>query len=462
MNTVDTDFGVTAQLASIPILVFGAIMILSKDLVGVSRVVSALLVGGLIFIIFRSPDYGLVLLPMTTLLLPQIAIGTGLDLGINLVVIPLLTIAAVHRKPQITLPRGYTLVFLGLLCIGLIAGFGQLARGSVTEAIQGFAYLGQWLLYLGLPLVVSLVLQGTPPEQRQQVRRATIGSLFIASLLIFVHLIGVELGFLPAIAGGEVVEEYAGRDRLRTFWGQGPNVVGLFLVVITLVSISFAHAIHSTKHRVVFGSVALVSLSLVPFTFSRSALVGLLVGGGLLFLLSLKRYLLPTIAAGSLLTALLPEHMRNRFFTALLEPKYITPLDTTLPVGPLGKRINLWVGTLQTYTGRPLVGWGFFITAVDNTYVNLVIGLGISGLILTLVLFLLLFRTCLSCVYPAKKQGNGFETGIAMGTGAALLALYSWAFFSEMFARWRVIGVVFILAGLAASKTWSPEAHSTR
>jgi multidrug transporter EmrE-like cation transporter len=460
VNIVDTDFAVTAQLAVIPILAFGAIIILSKDLVGVSRVVTALLVGGLIFIIFRYPDHGLVLLPMTTLLLPQFAIGTGLDLGINLVVIPALTIAAVRRNPQITLPRGYTLVFVGIFCIGLLAGFRQLARGSVTEAIQGIAYLGQWLLYLGLPLVVSIVLQGTHPEQRQQVRQATIGSLFIASVLIFMHLIGVELGFLPAVAGGEVVEGYAGRDRLRTFWGQGPNVVGLFLVSLILVSTSFAHAIPSKKHRVIFSSVALVSVSLFPFTFSRSALVGFLVGGGFLLLFTVKRYLLPTVAAGSLLIAVLPDYIRRRFFSALLEPKYITSLDMTLPVGPLDKRLNLWVGALQTYTGRPLGGWGFFVTAVDNTYLNLFIGLGISGLILTLVLFLLLFRACLSAVYPAKQQGDGFETGIAMGAGAALLSLYSWAFFSEMFARWRILGVVFILAGLAASKAWSPETHS--
>jgi hypothetical protein len=306
-----------------------------------------------------------------------------------------------------------------------------------------------------LPIITVVHLNSLSSDQRRVVKQTVLAVIFGASGIIVIHLLSVQLDLFPAIAGGETVT--LGGRRLRTFWAQGPNVVGFFLVIQIFLTSAFTLSLSLKKrHYIVCGSYILLCGVLLPYTYSRSALVAL-VTGGLVFAIAWSRVVIPPVVLTfASAIVVLPANLRDRFFTDLFRSHYIAPLNQSLPVGPLHGRLTLWITQLQRFNQQLIFGNGFFVTHMDNTYLTLLVGSGLVGLLLTLYLFSQFISDCIGTFLCCKKGGDNFNYGLGLGATAVFVGFLSWGLFSEVFARWRILGIVFLLIGLTLEQGWRP------
>jgi len=422
-------------------------------------------VGGTAFLLttgmllIRKPYRGVVLLPVITLLFPHFGDNLTVSLNANLVLLILITIA-LFWNDRVYIPRRYLATLTVLIAAGLFAGMRMIFEYSFSKTVLSFGYFFQWLLYITLPIIIVSHLTSLSPERRQAVKQTVVIAIFAASGVIVIHLLTVQLDLLPAIAGGEKVT--LGGRRLRTFWAQGPNVVGFFLVIQILLTGAFALSLTLRKrYYIACGGYILLCGSLLPFTYSRSALVAL-VTGGLVFTLVRPRVIIPPVVF-TCITAImmLPANIQDRYLVNLFKYHYIQPLGQSLPVGPLHKRIALWISHLQRFNEQLILGNGFFVTHMDNTYLTLLVGSGVVGLMLTLYLFAQFITDCVGTFLCCRIENNRFNSGLALGTVAIFVGFLSWGLFSEVFARWRILGIIFLLIGLTLEQGWRPLGTDT-
>lgn len=412
-------------------------------------------------LVIDNPVRGILLLPYTTLLVPVFVSDLSVQLNLNLCLLVLLVVT-VFQDRRVVLPRRYTELLLAISAVSAFATAQMTLEVSVAKGVLRFGYLGQWLLYLALPVVVIAHLDSLERPRRRQVRKITVAAIFTASGVVVAHLVGVYLNLLPPIAGGEKVTIIANSRRLRTFWRQGPNVVGLFLVLQTLLSGAFvASGTFRRRTRVVLGAYGMICLALLPFTYSRSAFVGLVVGCVVLAGAHVRRIIPPVtglLLAGAVAA---PASVRTRFVVRTFDWMYISPLGISLPVGAISKRFNFWLSQISVYDQHRILGSGFFITVTDSTYVNLFVGTGVVGLLLTVLLFVRFGRDCLGAAIRHRNASSSFDEGVSVAALAALVAFLAWSTFSDAFARWRVLGIVFLLVGLALESVWQQDGHGT-
>jgi O-antigen ligase len=228
-------------------------------------------------------------------------------------------------------------------------------------------------------------------------------------------------------------------------------------VIQILLTSAFALSLPLKKrYYIISGSYILLCGALLPFTYSRSALVAL-VAGGLIFSLIRPRVIVPATIL-TFVTAIIsvPANVRDRFMTNIFKYHYIEPLNQSLPVGPLHRRLTLWVSHLQRFNEQLILGNGFFVTHMDNTYLTLLVGSGFIGIMLTLYLFSQFISDCIGTFLCCRVEADNFNSGLALGTAATFIGFLSWGLFSEVFARWRILGIVFLLIGLTLEQAWRP------
>lgn len=402
---------------------------------------ATLAAGLLTILVWRVPTSALVLLPVATLLIPEIPTQNEFQLSVNVALIVVFVSVLLTRYHRFVLPRQYLLALSGAFALSLIATTRSLFVVSGADVSQ-FLFLFQWTGYLALPLFGVILVQQISEETWTRLYRAVLLATGAASAVIVAHLLTVHFGILPAYAGGEEIERAVGQRRLRTIWTQGPNTTGMFLTIQALFGYAFAVSFDRLRVRAAAGGYALLTAVLMFFTFSRSALVALIVGVGVVTAVWKIRYL--TAVGASLLVAipLFPATFRRRFFPSdLFASQYIETLGYSLPVGPLARRLTLWGGFVDEFLTRPLLGSGFFWVAMDNTYVNLVVGTGLLGAGAHLVLFAVLLSLCYRC-HRTFEGTDRLKSAVGLATLASLLAFLAWGVFSEVFARWRVLGLL--------------------
>jgi len=406
-------------------------------------VVAALLVG----LLWRIPAAGLVLFPLSTLLVPELPTPVEFQLSANVGLIAAFVSVVLFKYRRFVLPQRYLLAMTAVFALSLAATVRGLFTAAETRPFQ-FLYLLQWIGYLAFPLSVVVFVQRVSEREWERVYRATLLTATLASAAIVVHLITVYFGVLPAVAGGEEVERAVGRERLRTIWTQGPNTTGMFLTIQALFGYTFLLSFRGRWRRIAAGAYALLTTVLMFYTYSRSALIALLVGVLVITVVWRVHYVV-ALAVGFLVSLpVLPTTIRQRFVPSdPFAPRYIETLGRSLPVGPLAGRVTLWAGYLDDFLQYPLLGKGFFWVALDNTYLNLTVGTGILGLAAYLGLFVVLLRLCYGS-YRSFEGSDRLNATVGLATLGSLAAFFAWGLFSEVFARWRVLGLLSTLLAL--------------
>jgi len=196
-----------------------------------------------------------------------------LDIGLGLIVFLWLMFkfkkSEEIKQKSILVP---ILLFAGSACFSLIINYFSL---SLNQFFASFAYLIRWIIYAGIFFVVI--------DFDSQFKKR------ISSLLIIVGSLVVGLGYVQYFFYPSLKELfYLGWDehmhRMFSVF-LDPNFAGAFFVLFFLFLVN----IFLKKKNTLIGLLLILALGAIFLTFSRSALIMLIVSSGMLFVLLNKK-----------------------------------------------------------------------------------------------------------------------------------------------------------------------------
>jgi len=340
-------------------------------------------------------------------------------------------------------------VALAFAALGAASALTSAARVGLTslETLVSLAYLGRWLAYLAIYLVMVNVVRARDVSPVWHTLESAM--LAIAGFGI------VQAIFLPGFAQLVYAESRSyldwdpqGHRLVSTILD--PNIAGAMLMAILLVElaqISVGVRVPRWKPLVLFAALAL--------TLSRSSAIGLLLGIGVIVAVYgvPKRLLRAAAVAFVVALAALPKLV---VFAAAYNK---LSLDKSAMA-----RLASWGLALRVFLDHPWIGVGFntygFIVereygvprlgvanySADGGLLFAAVMTGAVGLVLLLWMFVLIYRRCAS-VWRARTA-SAEHRGIAIGTVASIVAIGAHSVFVNSLFTTFVMEIMWVLAGL--------------
>lgn len=351
--------------------------------------------------------------------------------------------------------RGRSLKLDGVAVAALLfAGVGALSALLAIPrfGLSGFqflisiAYLVRWLVYFGLYLVVI-----------NFVRRSDVPALwgaFETMVLVFASFGIFQSLFLPGFAqmvypDSELFLDWdpQGHRLVSTFLD--PNFAGALIMLALLVLLSWI-----ALGEEVQGWKVILLLTALAMTVSRSAVIGMMVGGMVILTVrGLSKRLLKG-AAIALLLALPFVPVLVRFAAEYGK----------LSVGPSAiARVIMWARALEIFFDNPLLGVGFntygFVQeaygyaaegrasyTLDGGLLFVAVMTGVVGLTIYLGMIAGVLRRCRAVWRDAARTAH--DRGLALGVAAATLGLIAHSVFLNSLFLPFLIGPLWVLWGL--------------
>ena len=236
-----------------------------------------------------------------------------------------------------------------------------------------------------------------------------------------------------------------------------PSTFSAILMIVGLVTLGRL-LFHKHKEYWVIGSIAVIGLCLM-LTVTRQAWLGFLIGTVFLLFFWNKKYLLliPLLLVGLLLLA--PEGMKDRLHS------YTNLKDNTLQ-----QRISTWKGAWKILKDYPITGCGF--KCVDSIYsqypdpsgkiahyrgmhsnlFQLLVDTGIVGLGTWISIWVAYFIEVFKRWRTLTRENSQDNSGILMGSSAAVLAFLVGGFFETNIYDSEVSMLIYFLMGLSLSQ----------
>lgn len=457
------NFGVYVTAA----LLGGCTATLATHLEWIGALILLISMAGLL-ILFIKPVAGLFFLTFSTissLEVPVTKLGPKLvtlnfDLPIlaTLLVILLFSSIYINNRLALKIKAGsFERLLFWFLIVAFLSLLVSLFYLPVQDVLVGFLYLVQWILYLSIPLLVLNYIGSNPKVLKWLLVILLVSGVVTSSYFGFLYL----SGNVPKLARGNI--GYRGKviPRLKGFWAQGSNVTGMYLALHASIALGLFLTSRSRKARLFLGGFVFLCAVLTLFTYSRSAYLALLFGLGLPLFLRKRKLLYGLLVVTLILSPfILPNTVIHRITQGTFYYREVPALGMKIPFGGAAQRINAWVKLLPLIGKHPFIGSGFNLTAAntsriygegfiaDNTYLSLLVNVGFIGLFL----FLLMAKTVFIRTSQVFKRVNDWVfKGLALGVVGGLSAFLVWAFWSDVYARWRVLSPLFMYIGLVMS-----------
>jgi len=400
---------------------------------------------------FYRPIAFIYLLSATTLFVPELPVAGGISPNVFLIfgfVLAAIGRMAVSENWKLPHSRYASVVFL-LGIIGLLSLLKSFLYFDVSTVAFGGLYLAQWLSYLAMPVLMAFYIQNND----EQITGVLSFTLF-ASAVMSLYLLGL---FVFDIRPLETTIRLAGHRPLVAFWQQGNLAVGMFTALTSLVS--FGLGVKESRMGVSWSLLSLSALCgfLTLATVARSAILGLAIGISVVMLVEYRWKTLLAIAIATPVGLLLaPEWLIIRFTRSTFFWREVPALGIQIPIGTLWKRVNGWVQLGSVFVNNPLFGVGFSLSqermaqllgariSPDNHYVAVLVETGLVGF----AVFWLWVRLVFWRLFEAYRESTPDISGLALGIVGGFVALLVWGFFQGFYARWRVLGPLFIYFGL--------------
>ncbi|MEK7791487.1 MAG: O-antigen ligase family protein [Deltaproteobacteria bacterium] len=272
------------------------------------------------------------------------------------------------------------------------------------------ALFTKYIKYFLLFIAISEFLKKNPPLLKR------IGVVFLVSfaLVMLDSLIQFVTG--TDVAGKKLQIIYIEpKDRMRISASLShPNCFGTYLIgAIPFLFASFVYCFKNKMKSLLCGTLVLLSLIALYFTYSRGAFIALIISVLATLLLWKKKIALIVFAASLIFVFLAPSP-----FTQSLRQSFNFSMNAS---GSIKDRLRLWKSAIDMVQERPLLGWGLntytevnplFVKDFDawyphNCYLQMASEIGLVGLasflILLISFFLSFYRGFLSAKSPFEK-----------------------------------------------------------
>ena len=427
----------------------------------------------------RAVQFAIALTMLTTLvsagsLLDWIGPARKLRWAALLALVAVAVVYALRRRGRPPAPAAYALAAALAVLAGASALWSAAPRLTVGRA-------GAFALVL---LAAAALAYGA--TRREAVEAILQGVLLGAAAIAVAGLLVLAFRYDRAVQAATTVSpaRYQGL-------GGGPNMAPMALAIATPLALHFASAARATVLRVAAAAAGVLLLGSIAFSGSRGALAAAFAGLGVYALVAAngrRRLVLvgvaAALAAGTLAVSQLPSTAATNppeptgqdpnparvtpapgYIDANLQGLRLqddighpgvrgeTPRDERTLIGSSG-RTEAWRGALGLVADRPIAGYGFGTedrTFVDryvffnsnvpeNSYIGILLQLGIVGLVLLVLLVSALLRPAL------RARDEVAAAATAAFAAAAVLGLFQ----SYLYAAGNVATAPAWVAGFAA------------
>ncbi|MCM8819282.1 MAG: O-antigen ligase family protein [Candidatus Omnitrophica bacterium] len=317
-----------------------------------------------------------------------------------------------------------------------ISTFLGIIRGYVTFKDSIF-YLLKYFEYFLLYFMVADVLV----EEKQA--RIFVYAIFFVSIITSLY------AFRQHFSGIERVTAPFEEKDIES------NTFGGYLVLISLLAISFFLNISKLKLKIFFGIVIFLSLFSLLFTLSRGSWLAFILGYITIFFVLKKgriTFLIATLILCLLLYIFLPARVLDRI-------KYTFTPETQKTI--FGKKINLdasaaarienWFYSLELWSKYPIFGRGAGSArvVVDHQYGRILLEAGFFGILVFLFLIFELFRSFFFTLNILKD--NEFALGLSVGAIAILFSFLFHSLSCETFIVIRIMEPFWFLVAIVVT-----------
>lgn len=333
------------------------------------------------------------------------------------------------------------LAFSGFALVMLLGGFAPGGSNTMENAILSVS------LMLIFPMTVNLM------KYKRWIKTCIFAFIIPSVFVAFVGIVQYSLGMAPS--GWIDAELFGGITSRAVSVFNNPNILGLYLsVIFPLVLLSFYH--RSPKIKILGGIASAFILVCVAFTYSRSAWIALLCGGIAFALMVSPRgilWLIPSVGAGFVAYLAFPGSIGARL------ENFVTLADSANSY-----RMSVWNSSWKMLHDVIWGGIGLGEEAFKTAYVNyasvgtqtamhshslymqIVIQLGLVGLLLFAILLFTVGRKCFSTsVNAGGDRDISFASRAALAGAVALLSAgifdYTWYNFRVFFIFWALLGI---------------------
>ena len=335
------------------------------------------------------------------------------------------------------------MIFSAVALISLLVNLGWL---KINEFITSIMYLVRWLLFASVYFAVK--------DSSVYFKKKILGKL-----LVLVGVIVLILGLMQFFFYSDLIILYKfGWDKhvYRMFSSfLDPNFAGTFFVLYLLFvgSLSFDN-IRRKKYRLVFLYLTIASITLIAIymTYSRSALLMLLVSSTIFFfLIKMKRLIFIMIAVTLL-------------YVYIVSPNFYIENTNLLRVNSSKERIKSAGVAMQIIEKNMVFGVGFNAyryalekynfrapktlypshadAGTDNSFLFILATSGVVGLLAYLSIFFLLFKK----VYREAIDGKNILAAAVFSSGIGLIVnaqfINSLFFWPVMFWMWIMLAII--------------------
>lgn len=323
----------------------------------------------------------------------------------------------------------YTELNLPMALFVLIGFLSTIGSVSLPLSLEGFFFkLFEWIM------IYFIVAESISTKEKVNL----ILKVIIASAL----LVGID-GIFQLVTGADFLRNYPVQGYRVIACFDTPNGFAAWLIIMLPLAFSLAYFSKSSKKALLWILVCILIFGFV-LTYSRSALIAVLLSFVLLGLFRSKRLFVISIILVLILPFIAPHYIKERMKASMIDDVRVTlwqeALNITADYPILGSGLNTYASIAPKYKLTEETG-----CYPHNSYLQMAAESGLLGLGAFLWILIALFRTSLINV---KRINDKFYEAVLVGLLAGLFGFLVHSFFDVNIYTLQLGNLMWFIMGL--------------
>ncbi len=341
--------------------------------------------------------------------------------------------------------RQYVITPMSFLIIGflMLAAFSSFTSFNIPKSVQIL------VLYILFAFMYFLIVNNIKSKNQWY----NLVVIFVMAGVV-VGLVGIYQNFfLDSTIESWVDEEMFEDIQTRVYSTlDNPNVLGQYLVLAAPVAFAVLWSIKGALKKFVFFVFFVIMCVCLIFTWSRAAWVGIVLAVGFFLIIKDRRWAALCIVALLIMPFVLPESIISRITSIGNFKDSSTAYRVSVWVASLRMAKDFWISGIglgsgafeRVYQNYALNGAGFALHS-HNFYIQLVVEMGILGIILFLLIILSAYKQIISI------KENTINKNVAIAMGGALIGYLFQGVAENLWYNYRMVLIFWIYMGILQS-----------
>lgn len=358
----------------------------------------------------------------------------------------ILTVISFVIKILLGKEKFYTVTQPSFFIVGflLVAGFSSLTSFNIAKSVQTY------VLYLVFAFAYFLTVNNIKTKNQWY-------NLVVVFALtgLLVGLYGVYQNYFVTFTDTSWIDEDMFTEIQTRVYStfDNPNVLGQYLIMVIPVAFALMWSDKRFLAKVFYAFIVAVMMACLIFTWSRAAWVAILLAIGFYMVMKDRRWASLLVVALLIMPFVLPESIISRITSLGNMSDSSTAYRFSVWISSLRMAGDYWMSGIglgagafeRVYQKYALNGAGFALHS-HNFYIQLVVEMGILGIILFAFIMISTYRKIISI-----KDKNSSNKNIALAMGGALIGYMFQGVAENLWYNYRMILLFWIYLGILHS-----------